>query len=115
MRLKKKDYDMGEIAEMMLDGTMCAGCGEFLNDGYDGEGYPEYCAACAPDYVEDYTTKKTSAKKLQKSSESWGQSISDSCVGKLDKAHQSLYDKSMTNAEKNKVKNIISTAIKEFL
>lgn len=37
---------MGEIAEMMLDGTMCAGCGEWLHDGEDGPGYPEYCASC---------------------------------------------------------------------
>lgn len=40
---------MGEIADMMLDGTMCAGCGEFLHDGDDGDGYPEYCAGCKPD------------------------------------------------------------------
>jgi hypothetical protein len=37
---------MGEIAEMMLDGTMCAGCGEFLHEGEDGEGFPEYCYSC---------------------------------------------------------------------
>jgi len=39
---------MGEIAEMMLDGTMCQGCGEFLHDGEDGDGFPGYCAGCAP-------------------------------------------------------------------
>lgn len=44
---------MGEIADMMLDGTMCAGCGEWLHDGDDGDGIPGYCAACAPDYAED--------------------------------------------------------------
>ena len=43
---------MGEIAEMMLDGTMCAGCGEWLHDGDDGDGFPGYCASCAPDYEE---------------------------------------------------------------
>lgn len=37
---------MGEIAEMMLDGTMCALCGEFLRDGEDGDGFPEYCEGC---------------------------------------------------------------------
>jgi len=41
---------MGEIADMMLDGTMCAGCGEWLNDGEDGNGYPEYCSGCRSDY-----------------------------------------------------------------
>lgn len=43
---------MGEIADMMLDGTMCAGCGVFLHEGSDGPGYPGYCASCAPDYAE---------------------------------------------------------------
>lgn len=39
---------MGEIADMMLEGTLCAGCGEYL----DGEGYgiPLYCGGCQPDY-----------------------------------------------------------------
>ena len=32
---------MGEIAEMMLDGTLCEGCGEYL--GSDA-GYPQYCS-----------------------------------------------------------------------
>lgn len=35
---------MGEIADMMLDGTMCEACGEFLNDGEDGDGLPGYCS-----------------------------------------------------------------------
>lgn len=39
---------MGEIADMMLDGTMCQGCGVFLHDGEDGPGYPGYCSGCAP-------------------------------------------------------------------
>lgn len=37
---------MGEYAEMMLDGTCCQCCGEFL--GGD-EGYPVFCAGCAPE------------------------------------------------------------------
>ena len=36
---------MGEIAEMMLDGTLCEGCGEYMGDG---TGYPRYCRSCAP-------------------------------------------------------------------
>lgn len=35
---------MGEIAEMMLDGTLCAGCGEFLSE--TPAGYPVYCDGC---------------------------------------------------------------------
>ncbi len=38
---------MGEIAEMMLDGTLCEGCGEYI--GSDA-GYPQYCSPeCAAD------------------------------------------------------------------
>ena len=34
---------MGEYAEMMLDGTCCSGCGEFLDAN---TGYPVMCGAC---------------------------------------------------------------------
>ena len=37
---------MGEIADMMLDGTLCEGCGTYLGDE---TGYPGYCSACARD------------------------------------------------------------------
>lgn len=40
---------MGEIADMMLDGTMCQGCGVWLHDGQDGPGYPGYCRDCQRD------------------------------------------------------------------
>ena len=33
---------MGDIAEMMLEGTLCEGCGVTL-DG-DAPGYPRYCS-----------------------------------------------------------------------
>jgi hypothetical protein len=39
---------MGEVAEMMLDGTLCAGCGDLLIDPETEEpaGYPQYCGTC---------------------------------------------------------------------
>jgi len=40
---------MGEIADMMLDGTMCQVCGEWMNCGEDGPGYPLTCAGCGGD------------------------------------------------------------------
>lgn len=42
---------MGEIAEMMLDGFLCQGCGEVIGDYESGEGlgYPGFCAGCQPD------------------------------------------------------------------
>jgi hypothetical protein len=39
---------MGEIADLMLDGTMCQGCGVFLCDGEDGPGFPGWCSGCMP-------------------------------------------------------------------
>lgn len=35
---------MGEIAEMMLDGTLCSCCGDYLGED---TGYPVLCAACS--------------------------------------------------------------------
>lgn len=36
---------MGEIADMMLDGTLCEGCGVYLGSG---NGYATYCKGCSP-------------------------------------------------------------------
>lgn len=36
---------MGEIADMMLDGTLCEGCGVYLEDE-DSDGVPRRCAGC---------------------------------------------------------------------
>lgn len=36
---------MGDVADMMLDGTLCEGCGVVL-DG-DGDGVPRYCRDCS--------------------------------------------------------------------
>ena len=38
---------MGEIAEMMLDGTLCEGCGVANLSG--GEGFPWHCRSCKRD------------------------------------------------------------------
>ena len=37
---------MGEIAEMMLDGTLCQQCGEFMGDEC---GYSRTCKGCSSD------------------------------------------------------------------
>ncbi len=34
---------MGEIADMMIDGTLCEGCGAYLGEG---DGYPRRCPSC---------------------------------------------------------------------
>ena len=41
---------MGEIAEMMLNGTMCECCGVFLDEDSWDQGFPGYCSEeCARD------------------------------------------------------------------
>ena len=40
---------MGEVAEMMLDGTLCEGCGEFIGADYG----PSYCRECARERAKD--------------------------------------------------------------
>lgn len=41
---------MGEVSDMMLDGTLCAGCGVFLNE--QPQGFPCYCSKqCEPEYM----------------------------------------------------------------
>jgi hypothetical protein len=37
---------MGEIADMMLDGTLCEECGVYLDDDEGACGYPRYCEDC---------------------------------------------------------------------
>lgn len=39
---------MGEIADMMIEGDLCEGCGEYLEG--EGSGFPRYCSEqCARD------------------------------------------------------------------
>jgi hypothetical protein len=39
---------MGEIADMMIEGDLCAGCGSYI-DSEGGDGFPRYCGSCAVD------------------------------------------------------------------
>ncbi|WP_454734268.1 hypothetical protein [Cupriavidus pauculus] len=52
---------MGEIAEMMLDGTLCEGCGMYI-DG-DADGYPRRCEDCQPSSDTAQSSRKPSAPK----------------------------------------------------
>lgn len=47
---------MGEVADMMLEGILCAGCGEYTGED---SGYPVYCSTCAIDWGECTTTTKS--------------------------------------------------------
>ena len=54
---------MGEIAEMMLDGTLCEGCGIYMGDSY---GYPRRCDDCAIDETPANRPHEPIGKKLLK-------------------------------------------------
>jgi len=59
---------MGEVAEMMLDGTLCEGCGELIN--LNPPGYPCYCAQCRPNHSKQAVPNKvicpTCKKKVKR-------------------------------------------------
>lgn len=53
---------MGEIADMMLDGTLCEGCGTYMEG--EGYGFPRYCSnACARDRGVDIDPPKHRRKE----------------------------------------------------
>jgi hypothetical protein len=50
---------MGDIADMILDGDMCQGCGKILS----GLGYPTFCRSCQ----QEENINAQGEKKAQKS------------------------------------------------
>lgn len=36
---------MGDIADRMLEGDLCQGCGEYMGAG---DGFPVFCSSCEP-------------------------------------------------------------------
>ena len=56
---------MGEIAEMMLEGLLCEGCGDFIDEDGD-EGIPRYCSPeCAAGRGMKYTPPKKRSRKIK--------------------------------------------------
>jgi Zn finger protein HypA/HybF involved in hydrogenase expression len=41
------NFRMGDIADMMIDGTLCEGCGVYIEGS--GAGFPRRCGACKTD------------------------------------------------------------------
>lgn len=58
---------MGEVAEMMLDGTLCEGCGVFLNE--NSPGHPCHCHACAAENQAEKKTQRISAHHKQQAAQ----------------------------------------------
>lgn len=44
---------MGEMVDMILDGTLCEVCGVFMDDGLE---YPHKCPSCQKEAEEDEGT-----------------------------------------------------------
>lgn len=55
---------MGEYAEMMMDGTCCQICGEYL--GAPGDGFSQTCGGCANVAGHEHGLSKKSKKQRNK-------------------------------------------------
>lgn len=55
---------MGEIADMMLDGTLCTVCGAVIDDG-NAKGYPVKCEDCIEEEKKDKLKNNKKSKKLK--------------------------------------------------
>jgi len=55
---------MGEIADLILNGDLCEGCGAYMENG--GNGYPVYCASCQWERgVDEHGITKPSPEKVK--------------------------------------------------
>ncbi len=54
---------MGDISEMMLDGTLCEACGAFIDE--EECGYPRLCAACSQETPPEPPKEKKSKGKIR--------------------------------------------------
>lgn len=57
---------MGEYAEMMLDGTVCESCGEWLGDD-EGPGFPRVCPGCQQQDTPHEADVKPQSRKRSRS------------------------------------------------
>lgn len=50
---------MGEIADMMLDGTLCQGCGVYI-----GADFPSYCDGCRAEEARERQPQPAPTKQI---------------------------------------------------
>ena len=55
---------MGDVAKMMLDGTLCECCGSYITEG-EANGFPRKCSDCKSESIkkDDKKRKKIRRKK----------------------------------------------------
>lgn len=56
---------MGEVAEMMLEGLLCSGCGACFDDE-ESPGHPRKCAECREPEPKQVAPKPRRARKGRK-------------------------------------------------
>ncbi len=78
---------MGEIAEMMLDGCLCAGCSEYLGSDH---GYPEYCYSCTKGVREAERNRSDNASKI-------AGEVAIKTIFELEKAFGAMFDPAVAN------------------
>lgn len=49
---------MGENANLMLDGTLCQSCGEYIDSKTPPQGIPRWCWSCMPDKIKEKIKNK---------------------------------------------------------
>ena len=54
---------MGEIADMMLDGTLCQGCGGYI--GSDN-GFPTWCSDCKKERKQYFKNRQIAKNKKER-------------------------------------------------
>lgn len=74
---------MGEVSDMMLDGTLCQTCGEYLGDG---DGYPVTCPGCKVD---------TPARPSKNASKKWRAKHRDGLISRAAQFAADPSDKSL--------------------
>lgn len=55
---RRREGDMGEIADMFIDGTLCEWCGVPVEDPPRAAGYPRLCKSCRREAAEDRKRKR---------------------------------------------------------
>lgn len=86
---------MGEIADMMLDGTLCECCGVYLGSDND---YPTKCADCASDNNE---VQVVIPKKKKKKNRNWRRIPCPACSKHVKKKGLSMHMKDVHGIETN--------------
>ena len=86
---------MGEIADAMLEGSMCQTCGEYLGEG---EGFPRFCDGCGPSKSKAQWTRRL--KRFGKNTEPFAHSIGGKVIHRMNPATKKSFCQFENNFER---------------